>query len=105
MFRQLPLRNRMQAAISIEQFLSPAGEVIIDNYDSLLVSVLEEIIQQLDHKSDEEMEVILKMTLGEVFSHPQALRIYEAQQPDGQQLAINHLNWCEELLIQQWREN
>lgn len=89
----LQRQERIQQAMSVHTLLNPEIEVIQDQLDD--VDLTEQIAQQFDpqpdYESDEEEEVIPKITTLQALHAVELLQLYEEQQQDGQHRALEHL--------------
>lgn len=89
----LQRQERIQQAMSVHTLLNLEIEVIQDQLDD--VDLTEQIAQQFDpqpdYESDEEEEVIPKITTLQALHAVELLQLYEEQQQDGQHRALEHL--------------
>jgi len=79
--------------MSIDMFLNPHDEVVADdNGEAIEAQIAAQFETQPDHESDEELEVIQRVSIREALAALEALRLYEEQQEDGNHTVIASLN-------------
>ena len=83
MIHRLIQQERIQQAMSIENFLNPAEEVVIDSLDDLTEQIAIQYDPSSDKESDEEEEILPRIPIQQAFAAIQSLKLFEEQQEDG----------------------
>lgn len=97
--QQLQLNRRITNPMAIENFLNPEEEVVKDTDEDIIQSIIEEFTPQPDHESDEEVEVIPKVSFTTALHCLTTLRVYEEQQGDAELPLLKSLNEHENLIL------
>lgn len=93
----------IRSTMDITSFLNPEEETIQDSSDDITERIAAEFDPPIDAESDEEEEILPRVTYQDALDSLQKLRLFEEQQEDGQASLIEELN-AAEAQIQRRRE-
>ncbi|KKA17805.1 hypothetical protein T310_8250 [Rasamsonia emersonii CBS 393.64] len=95
---QLRLKSRINDLMDIDQFLNPIDEVVEDSIEQLDDQILAQFGPEIEAESDEEIEVLPRITISEALEALKRLRLYEEQQEEGDSELIKALDRHEKLI-------
>ena len=96
--KDLGRRNRIKSAMNIEAFISPTHETVDDkdvdddDFEESLVEIYGTGAVERDHETDEEDVTVDQIGEDGALKLLSGLRLYEEQQPDGDEVVISQLN-------------
>ncbi|KAK9464439.1 hypothetical protein V1512DRAFT_213260, partial [Lipomyces arxii] len=81
----LEQQQGIQRAVAIETYLNPPTEAVVDTDEDVIDEIVAQFEPQDDHESDEDLEVIPKITTAQVLFHMEQLDLHMDQQEEPQQ--------------------
>ncbi len=96
---QLQEQQVIKEAMDIESFLFPAEESLHDNSDHIDREILAAFAPAVEQESDEEIEVLTKVTADQALRALQVLRLHEEQAEDGNPWWVSHLDRQERVVM------
>ncbi|ODQ69189.1 hypothetical protein LIPSTDRAFT_76436 [Lipomyces starkeyi NRRL Y-11557] len=95
---QLRESNYIGDVMDINNFLNPADETVQDDLEHIDEQILAQFGPEIEEESDEEIEVLPKISVGEAIEALYKLRLHEEQQHEGNQAFIKDLLKHERIL-------
>ena len=83
LFSQLQISMLVQELMDIKAFLNPKEEAIQNTPDDIESQVLAQYMPEIKKDSEEELEILPKMSIEEAIASIQKLHLYEEQQTEG----------------------
>lgn len=99
-FSQLQISTPIQDLMDIRAFLNPKEESVQDSLDDVDNQILAQYMPEIEEDSDEEIEILPKVSAEEAFAAIQKLRLYEEQQMEGNPAFIREMERHERVI---WR--
>ena len=105
-FSQLQISMPVQELMDIKAFLNPKEEAVQDTPDDIESQVLAQYMPEIKKDSEEELEILPKMSIEEAIASIQKLHLYKEQQVEGSPGFIHGLErhecviWCWKLDLQ-----
>ena len=110
-FSQLQITTPASDLMDIKSFLDPVDETVQDSLDDIDGQVLAQFMpEEVEEDSEEELEVLPKVSAEEAIAAIQKLRLYEEQQADGSPAFIHEIErhertiWRRKLDLQNQRD-
>ncbi|OJJ88102.1 uncharacterized protein ASPGLDRAFT_43224 [Aspergillus glaucus CBS 516.65] len=99
-FSQLQISTPIQDLMDIHAFLNPKEESVQNSLDDVDNQILAQFMPEIEEDSDEEIEILPKVSAEEAFAAIQKLRLYEEQQMEGNPAFIREMERHERVI---WR--
>ena len=109
-FSQLQVSMPVQELMDIKTFLNPIEETVQDTPDDIENQVLAQYMPEVEEDSEEELDILPKVSIEEAIAAIQKLRLYEEQQIEGSPGFIHELErhertiWRRKLDLQSQRD-
>ena len=79
LFSQLQISMLVQELMDIKAFLNPKEEAVQDTPDDIESQVLAQYMPEIEEDSEEELEILPKVSIEEAIASIQKLHLYEEQ--------------------------
>ena len=99
-FSQLQVSMPVQELMDIKTFLNPIEETVQDTPDDIKNQVLAQYMPEVEEDSEEELDILPKVSIEEAIAAIQKLCLYEEQQIEGSPGFIHELERYEHTI---WR--
>ena len=105
-FSQLQVSMPTNELMDIQTFLNPIEEIVQDTLENIESQVLAQYTPEIEDDSEEELEILLKVSIEEAVAAIQKACLYEEQQAEGNPAFIYELEthecvkWCRKLDLQ-----
>ena len=99
-FSQLQISIPTSDLMDIRTFLNPVEEVVQDTPENIESQVLAQYMPEIEEDSEEELEILPKVSIEEAIAAIQKLRLYEEQQVEGNPAFIYEIEKHERVI---WR--
>lgn len=99
-FSQLQISIPTSDLMDIRTFLNPVEEVVQDSPENIESQVLAQYMPEIEEDSEEELEILPKVSIEEAIAAIQKLRLYEEQQVEGNPAFIYEIEKHERVI---WR--
>lgn len=104
-FNELQTSSRIRDLMDINQFLNPDDEGVQDSPDDIEEQIISQFGQGIEVESEEETDVLPRITLSEALEAMNKFQLFEEQQEEGNQAFIQELLKRKQSLLRQKLES